>query len=260
MNEESLPIILRSLNLPAMAQLHPDAIVRAEEANWGYLRFLHYLAETEANDRLARKIERLIKEAGLPPGQTFDTLDRSKMPDKARRQLANLLSGDFVRRGDTLLAFGLPGRGKTAFCAALARALIEKHQLKVLFLPAFKLVSRLLVAKRDLKLDAYLAKLHRLDAIIVDDLGSYVEQSTAEIDVLFSFFSDRYEKQRSVIVTSNLVFSQWDKIFKNPMTAQAVVDRLVHAPSQHLRCGTFTPSRLLDQPVDAARLHNRRPI
>jgi DNA replication protein DnaC len=100
--------------------------------------------------------------------------------------------------------------------------------LKALFLPAFKLVTRLLVAKRDLKLDALLAKLHRFDVIIVDDLGSYVEQAPAEIDVLFSFFSERYEKQRSVMVTSNLVFSQWDKIFKNPMTAQAVVDRLVH--------------------------------
>ena len=228
MNPDSLPIILRSLNLPAMARLHPEAITRAEEGNWGYLRFLHYLAETEANDRLARRIERLLKDAGLPPGQTFDQLDQGKLPDKARRQLANLLSGDFVRRGDTLLAFGLPGRGKTAFCAALGRALIEKHQLKILFLPAFKLVARLLVAKRDLKFDALLAKLHRFDAVIVDDLGSYIEQSPAEVDVLFSFFADRYEKQRSLIVTSNLVFSQWDKIFKNPMTAQAVVARLVH--------------------------------
>jgi len=227
MSASTLPILLRSLGLTTLARDYPDAITRAEADNWGYLRFLHQLTEGELNERLRRRIERMLKESALPPGQNLAVIDQAKLPEKARRQLPSLLSGDFVRRGDNLLTFGLPGRGKTLFCAALGRELIQRHQLKVLFLPTFKLVNLLLIAKRDLKLPALLTKLHRFDAIICDDLG-YVSQAQDEMEVLFTFFAERYERQRSVLITSNLVFSEWDKIFKNPMTAMAAVDRLVH--------------------------------
>ena len=99
------------------------------------------------------------------------------MPEKARRILPTLRTGDFVRRGDNLVAIGLPGRGKTGYCAALARELIERHQMKVLFVPAFKLAARLLAAKRDLKLLQALAKLNSFDVVIVDELGGYVDMS-----------------------------------------------------------------------------------
>ena len=131
-----------------------------------------------------------------------------------------------VRRGDNLLCFGLPGRGKSHFAAAVGREWIQRHQLKVLFVPTFKLVGQLLVAKRDLKLASLLAKLARYDAVILDDIG-YVQQSRDEMEVLFTFLAERYER-RSVIITSNLVFSEWDRIFKNPMTTAAAIDRLVH--------------------------------
>jgi len=151
-------MLLRSLGLTTLARDYPDAITRAEADNWGYLRFLHQLTEGELNERLRRRIERMLKESALPPGQNLAVIEQAKLPDKARRQLPSLLSGDFVRRGDNLLTFGLPGRGKTLFCAALGRELIQRHQLKVLFLPTFKLVNQLLVAKRDLKLPGLLAK------------------------------------------------------------------------------------------------------
>jgi DNA replication protein DnaC len=106
--------------------------------------------------------------------------------------------------------------------------LLERHGLKVLFVPAFKLAARLLAAKRDLKLVPALAKLNSFDVVIVDELGGYVDLTQGEVDVLFSFFGERYEKQRSVFVTTNLAFSEWEKVFKNPMTATAIVDRLVH--------------------------------
>lgn len=127
-----------------------------------------------------------------------------------RRQLATLLSGELVRRGDNLLYFGLPGRGKWHLVAALGREWIQRHHLKVLFTPTFKLVTQLLAAKRDLKLPAALAKLDRFDAVILDDIG-YVQQSREEIKLLFTFLAERYEK-KSVVITSNLVFSQWDQI------------------------------------------------
>ena len=226
MSAASLPILLRALNLPTVAREHEAATVRAEAENWGYSRFLAYLVESEANDRLQRKIQRQLKESNLPAGKTLEAIDPKKLPDKVRRQLPTLLDADFVRRGDNLLCFGLAGRGKTHFVAALGREWIQRHQLQVLFTPTFRLVSQLLAAKRDLKLPQAIAKLHRFDAVILDDIG-YVQQSREEMEVLFLFLSERYEK-KSVVITSNLVFSQWDQIFKDPMTTMAAVDRLVH--------------------------------
>ena len=165
-------------------------------------------------------------QSGLPAGKTLGVVDETRLPEKVRRQLPSLLTGEFIRRGDNLLTFGLPGRGKTLFVAALGHELITRHQLQILFTPTFKLVTQLLAAKRDLKLPNLLARLDRFDAVILDDLG-YVQQSREEMEVLFTFLAERYEK-RSVIITSNLVFSQWDQIFKDPMTTMAAIDRLVH--------------------------------
>jgi DNA replication protein DnaC len=226
MSASSLPLLLRAMHLPTIAREHDEAIRRAEAENWGYARFLSWLFEAEANDRLQRKIQRQLKDSNLPAGKTLESLDDKKLPDKIRRQLPTLLEADFVRRGDNLLCFGLAGRGKTHLVAAIAREWICRHQLQVLFVPAFRLVSQLLVAKRDLKLPQAITRLQRFDAIVIDDIG-YVQQSRDEMEVLFHFLAERYEK-KSVVITSNLVFSQWDQIFKDPMTTMAAVDRLVH--------------------------------
>ena len=226
MSAASLPLLLRALNLTTIAREHASVITRAEEENWGYARFLSHLVESEANDRLQRKIQRLLKDSNLPAGKTLATLDEKKFPDKIRRQLPALLEADFVRRGDNLLCFGLAGRGKTHCVAAIAREWICRHQLAVLFVPAFRLVTQLLAAKRDLKLPQAITRLQRFDAVIIDDIG-YVQQSREEMEVLFHFLAERYER-KSVVITSNLVFSQWDQIFKDPMTTMAAVDRLVH--------------------------------
>lgn len=226
MSTASLPLLLRAMRLPTIAREHDNAIRRAEAENWGYARFLSYLFEAEGNDRLQRKIQRQLKESNLPAGKTLESLDDKKLPDKIRRQLPTLLESDFVRRGDNLLCFGLAGRGKTHLVAAIAREWICRHQLQVLFVPAFRLVTQLLAAKRDLKLPQAIARLQRFDAVVIDDIG-YVQQSREEMEVLFHFLAERYEK-KSVVITSNLVFSQWDQIFKDPMTTMAAVDRLVH--------------------------------
>jgi DNA replication protein DnaC len=214
------------MRLPTIAREYDQAVHRAEAENWGYQRFLSYLFEAEANDRLQRKIARQLKDSNLPAGKTLESLDQKILPEKTRRQLPALLEADFVRRGDNLLCFGLAGRGKTHFVAAIAREWICRHQLQVLFVPAFKLVTQLLAAKRDLKLPQAINRLQRFDAVVIDDIG-YVQQSREEMEVLFHFLAERYEK-KSVVITSNLVFSQWDQIFKDPMTTMAAVDRLVH--------------------------------
>ena len=138
----------------------------------------------------------------------------------------SLLEGTFVGKSTNILAFGLPGRGKTHCLCAVARELILRHQMTVWFTPAFKLVQLLLRAKEQLRLDEQLKRLARFELILIDDIG-YVQHDRSEMEVLFNFFAERYERG-SLMITSNLPFSKWDKIFHDPMTAMAAIDRLVH--------------------------------
>lgn len=226
MSADPLGMMFRQFCLTTMAGRFEEMIGLAEAQNWGYRKLLLQLCEAEAADRRERKRQRLLQESKLPSGKTLGNLDESKWPSKVRRQWPTLLEGGFIERAENLLAFGLPGRGKTHFLGALGRELILAHGYAIYFTPTFKLVQQLLAAKRDLKLDSALKKLDRFDAIILDDIG-YVQQSREEMEVLFTFLAERYER-RSVLVSSNLVFSQWDQIFKDTMTTMAAVDRLVH--------------------------------
>ena len=83
-----------------------------------------------------------------------------------------------------------------------------------------------LEAKRDLRLTRVLRRLDRIECLILDDIG-YVQHDRSEMEVLFALLAERYER-KSVMITSNLVFSKWDQIFKDPMTTTAAIDRLVH--------------------------------
>src|SRR6185436_16712898 len=192
---------------------------------WGFERYLLYLAEVEVEDRRGRRIERLLRQSDLPHDKMLSTLDLSRLPVPVRRVVPTLCEGGFVDRAENLLAFGLPGRGKTHLIAAIGHELVQRGY-EVLFVPAFKLVQRLLAAKRDLALETTLRQLDHFDAVILDDLG-YVQQSREEMEVLFTFLAERYER-RSVLITSNLVFSEWDKVFQDPMTTACAIDRLVH--------------------------------
>ena len=226
MPAEGLAVLLRSFRLPTMAAIWEESVARAERENWGYQRLLQHLCESEAQDRRERKVARLLHESGLPEGKTLGNLDEKILPAKIRRLLPTLLEGHFVERAENLLAFGLPGRGKTHFLAALGRELILRHRYPVLFTPTFKLVQQLLAAKKELRLESELKRLDRFAAVILDDIG-YVQQDRQEMEVLFTFLAERYER-RSVLISSNLVFSKWDQIFKDPMTTMAAIDRLVH--------------------------------
>jgi DNA replication protein DnaC len=226
MSTDSLEMMFREFCLPTFATRFAEMLQLAEAQNWGYRKLLLQLCEAEAADRRERKRQRLLRESKLPSGKTLGSLEEAKLPARVRRQLPTLLEGGFIERAENLLVFGLPGRGKTHFLCALGRELILRHGMAICFTPTFKLVQQLLAAKKELKLDAALKKLDRFEAIILDDIG-YVQQSREEMEVLFTFLADRYER-RSVLLSSNLVFSKWDQIFKDPMTTMAAVDRLVH--------------------------------
>jgi DNA replication protein DnaC len=219
-------MLLRSFCLTTMVGQYEEVMQRAEKEGWSHRQVLRHLCEIEAVERGQRRTVRLLAESGLPEAKTLSTLDEALLPPKVRRQLPALIEGSFVDRAVNVLVFGLPGRGKTHFLAALGRELILRHSKRVLFRPAFKLVGQLLAAKRDLRLEQELKKLDRYDVLILDDIG-YVQQSREEMEVLFTLLAERYER-RSLLISSNLVFSQWDQIFKDPMTTMAAIDRLVH--------------------------------
>jgi len=226
MSNDSLVLFLKSFNLSTMAGIYADTLNRAEKENWGYRKFLLYLCENEYQSRHSRKIQRLISRSKLPDGKILSTLQDELLPEKCRRMLPSLLEGNFVKNAENILTFGLPGRGKSHFLAALGYELIMLHQYSVLFIPTFRLIQQLLIAKQNLALDQQLKKYSGFDVIIIDDIG-YVQHSRDEMEVLFTFLADRYER-KSLMISSNLMFSEWDKIFKDPMTAMAAIDRLVH--------------------------------
>ncbi|MGA9577696.1 MAG: IS21-like element helper ATPase IstB [Terrimicrobiaceae bacterium] len=219
-------LLLSGFGLTTMARQLEDIEERAQAGGWSFRRTLRELLETEAAERGQRRLLRLLKDSGLPEGKTLAALEENRLSAATRRQLAELCEGHFVERAVNVLAFGLPGRGKTHFLSAVGYELIQRHSQRVLFIPSFKLIQRLLEAKRELKLEVLLKKLDGYAAIILDDLG-YVQQTREEMEVLFTFLAERYER-RSVMISSNLVFSKWERIFQDPMTAMAAVDRLVH--------------------------------
>ncbi|MBA3580491.1 MAG: ATP-binding protein [Gemmatimonadaceae bacterium] len=221
----ALAIMLRALKLATVRRHAEEIAQQAEREGWTFQRYLHHLVELELHERRRRRIERNLKDSGLPADKTLATLNRARLPGKVAKQVATLCEGTFVERGDNLLAFGHPGRGKTHLVCAIAHELILRGY-RVLFTATFALVQRLLVAKRDLRLEDELAILDGFDAVLLDDIG-YVQQNRDEMEVLFTFLAERYER-RTVIITSNLVFSEWDRIFKDPMTTAAAIDRLVH--------------------------------
>lgn len=221
----ALLILLRALKLPTIARHAEEVAQLAERDGWTFVRYLHHLVELEGDERRRRRIERNRRQSELPADKTLATLQRTRLPTKVAKMLPTLCEGSFVERGDNLLAFGRPGRGKTHLVCAIGHALIQRGY-RVLFIATYALVQRLLAAKRDLRLEEELGILDGFDAIILDDLG-YVQQNRDEMEVLFTFLAERYER-RTVMITSNLVFSEWDRIFKDPMTTAAAIDRLVH--------------------------------
>jgi DNA replication protein DnaC len=189
------------------------------------LALLAEVFELEAQARGERRVERLRKASKLPPAKSFETLDRTRVPRPALLRIQELARGGFLEHGGNVLLFGLPGVGKSHLACALGHALVDAGH-SVLFTPTYQLVQTLLAARRDLTLPRALRSLDVFDAVILDDLG-YVQQTAEEAEVLFTLMAERYER-RSLIITSNLVFSEWDRIFKSPMTTAAAIDRLVH--------------------------------
>lgn len=216
---------LRQLHLPTFREGFEELAHRAVQETLSYEQYLLELCERECQVREANRIERLLRGSRLPLEKDLTSFDLKRLPAKVSRQVRTLLEGCFVDRCENLLVFGKSGTGKTHLLCAIGQELIRSGR-KVYFSTCSLLVQDLLVAKRDLKLSRELKRLSRFEALIIDDIG-YVQQSREEMEVLFTLLADRYERG-SVLLTSNLPFSKWETIFKDPMTTAAAIDRLVH--------------------------------
>ena len=216
---------LRELHLPAIGRCFEDQARQAERETLGYEQYLLELVERECQERREKRIVRLLQASKLPLEKTLENFDLKRLPQKAARQVKALLDGTFLDRRENVLAFCNPGSGKTHLLSALGQELIRQGR-RVAFSTCVRLVQDLLRAKKDLRLSRAIKKLAYYEALVIDDIG-YVQQSREEMEVLFTLLAERYERG-SVLITSNLPFSKWEAIFKDPMTTALAIDRLVH--------------------------------
>jgi len=216
---------LKELHLPTVRECYETSANEARRESLSYEQYLFEVMQRELEVRRQKRIARLLRQSRLPLEKTLETFELKRLPRKAAAHVRSLLEGTFVDLAENVLAFGNPGSGKTHLLCAIGQELIHQGR-KVFFAQCNLLVQDLLIAKRDLSLSRLLKKLSRFDAIILDDIG-YVQYSREEMEVLFALLADCYERT-SVMLTSNLPFSKWEAIFKDPMTTAAAIDRLVH--------------------------------
>lgn len=223
---EELVWHLKELRLPVIRACFEETARRAEKETFSYEKYLLDLVMREQEGRRRNRIQNWLRESGLPVEKSLENFNLKRLPLKVSRQVRTLLEGTFLDRKENLLVFGNPGSGKSHLLCAIAQELLAARDRKVKYTTCTMLVQELLIAKRDLRLAKEIKKLAKYEALLIDEMG-YVQQSREEMEVLFTLLAERYERG-SVLLTSNLPFSKWEAIFKDPMTTVAAIDRLVH--------------------------------
>jgi len=221
----ALAVHLKELHLPTVRERYASLAEQARREDMGYEAYLLALCQHECDMRRHNRIERLLRESRIPREKSLEALDLKRFGRKVALQVRALTDGAFVDRCENILAFGNPGSGKTHLLCAIGQELIHAGR-RVHFTSSSLLVQQLLRAKQELKLDRLLKRLAKYDVLIIDDIG-YVQHDREEMEVLFTLLAERYERG-SIMLTSNLPFSQWERIFKDPMTTAAAIDRLIH--------------------------------
>jgi len=221
-----LPLLLGQLHLPTMKQQWEELATEAQSKGWSCSQYLSSLCERELADRERRRFAQHLKEAKLPKAKGIENYDFSTISGVTKNKVVGLASGDvWIKEGMNVLIFGSSGVGKTHLAAAIGEKLIE-NGFRVLFSRTTELVQKLQASKHALSLPAALEKLDKYDCLILDDFG-YVQRDEIETSVLFELICERYER-KSLLITCNQPFKDWERIFVDKQMAVAAIDRLIH--------------------------------
>lgn len=193
--------------------------------NLNHLQFFEMLLDEEVISRENRRYERLLKKASFPTIKTIDTFEFAQAPYLNKKEIMDLLTLDFIDENKNIIFVGDQGTGKTHLVTSIG---IEacKQGKSVLFFTAASLGNKLIEMQEELILNKFIDRIKKVDLLILDELG-FVTLSNRTTQLLFQVFSERYEKG-SIIVTSNLEFSEWGNIFNDEIMAAAIIDRLIH--------------------------------
>jgi DNA replication protein DnaC len=216
---------LKQLKLPTMLAEHEKLAREAATRDEPYDAYLLKLTELEVAHRTANAIATRIRAAGFPVAKEFDTFDFTTMPNLPKQKVLELTRRDWIDQRTNACLIGGSGTGKTHVATACGLALCRLG-VRVKFATAASLVTELESAQQQHRLDRLLASLERIELLIVDELG-YLSFSRTGAELLFQVFADRYER-RSLLITSNLPFSEWTTIFQGERMTAALLDRLTH--------------------------------
>ena len=221
---------LKQLRMPTMAAEFEKLAREAVNANESFAQYLLRLTELEVTARSSKAVQTRIRQAGFPVPKDFETFDFSCVPHVNKPKMLELARGEWITQKWNVCLVGSPGTGKTHLASALGLAACRQGK-RVRFYTAAKLVSKLEQAQKQYQLEKLLSQLDKTDLLICDELG-YLSFSKSGAELLFQVFAERYER-RSLLLTSNLSFSEWGQVFQGERMTAALLDRLTH------RCQIF---------------------
>jgi len=230
MSEMLLKHNLKTLRLPTMLSEYAQLSREAADADENYEQYLLRLTELEVATRTANALAARIKTAGFPVMKDLETYDFSAMPSLSKQKILELARGQWIQENTNACFIGNAGTGKTHLSVALGQTACRVGK-RVRFFTAATLVNQLEEAQKQYRLERMMSALEKLDLLIVDELG-YLSFSRAGAELLFQVFAERYERG-SILITSNLPFSEWGQIFQGERMTAALLDRFTH------RCHIF---------------------
>lgn len=223
--EARLQAIFKSLHLSGAAKQYAPLLRQATEQGQSYADFLWALLAAEVAQREVNRRRRLLRQAKFPITYTLASYDFTAVPSLSKQKVLELARGEFIRHAENAVLVGEIGTGKTHLASALGYAACELGY-QVRFFTATGLITQLIEAQQAQQLSRLEHSLLKQQLLIIDELG-FVPFSQQGAQLLFSVISQRY-RRGSVLITTNLPFTEWTQVFQDPRLLGALLDRLTH--------------------------------